>query len=166
MSNACCTCKISIALCNHWRSIPRRSPVSCPLRSTRALFPSLTTSGGPDLRAPLACLSQHPSATKLRLPTPTHDVAAQRFRSHDVVTNFKPPLEFEDDAGLVLSFLVVHSKAEIDNMLQKHTNHIELQQSKRVASSTRDECLAITELHVRSCSTWWLHRVTSGSLIS
>ncbi|KAL8139557.1 hypothetical protein V2J09_005578 [Rumex salicifolius] len=58
-----------------------------------------------------------------------YDVAAQRFRGRDAVTNFKP-LSEQDDA-VELAFLASHSKAEIVDMLRKHTYADELHQSKR-----------------------------------
>ncbi|WOK93393.1 AP2/ERF and B3 domain-containing protein [Canna indica] len=67
-----------------------------------------------------------------------YDVAAQRFRGRDAVTNFKALSESEDDGALVLSFLAAHSKAEIVDMLRKHTYHDELQQSKRAHAAGRE----------------------------
>lgn len=61
-----------------------------------------------------------------------YDVAAQRFRGRDAVTNFKPLSHGEED-DVVSAFLNSHSKAEIVDMLRKHTYLDELQQSKRNA---------------------------------
>lgn len=57
-----------------------------------------------------------------------YDIAAQRFRGRDAVTNFKQ-LSADDD--IEMAFLNSHSKAEIVDMLRKHTYNDELQQSKR-----------------------------------
>ena len=59
-----------------------------------------------------------------------YDIAAQRFRGRDAVTNFKQVNETEDDE-IEAAFLNAHSKAEIVDMLRKHTYSDELEQSKR-----------------------------------
>ncbi|KAJ7943203.1 AP2/ERF and B3 domain transcription factor [Quillaja saponaria] len=64
-----------------------------------------------------------------------YDIAAQRFRGKDAVTNFKlltavSAAETEDD-DIEAAFINSHSKAEIVDMLRKHTYSDELQQSKR-----------------------------------
>ncbi|KAL0372583.1 UNVERIFIED_CONTAM: AP2/ERF and B3 domain-containing transcription factor RAV1 [Sesamum calycinum] len=56
--------------------------------------------------------------------------AAQRFRGRDAVTNFKPLSETEEDE-VEAAFLNSHSKAEIVDMLRKHTYNDELEQSRR-----------------------------------
>ncbi|KAL1198423.1 AP2/ERF and B3 domain-containing transcription repressor TEM1 [Cardamine amara subsp. amara] len=56
----------------------------------------------------------------------SYDIAARRFRGRDAVTNFK-----SDHNDAELAFLDAHSKAEIVDMLRKHTYADELQQSKR-----------------------------------
>ncbi|PIN23681.1 hypothetical protein CDL12_03590 [Handroanthus impetiginosus] len=58
-----------------------------------------------------------------------YDTAAQRFRGRDAVTNFKTLLEKEDE--IEAAFLNSHSKAEIVDMLRKHTYNDELEQSRR-----------------------------------
>ncbi|XP_038987652.1 AP2/ERF and B3 domain-containing transcription repressor RAV2-like [Phoenix dactylifera] len=60
-----------------------------------------------------------------------YDVATQRFRGRDAVTNFQPLTETDDEEEAELWFLRSRSKAEIVDMLRKHTYHDELQQSKR-----------------------------------
>ncbi|URE29881.1 AP2 ERF and B3 domain-containing [Musa troglodytarum] len=66
-----------------------------------------------------------------------YDVAARRFRGRDAVTNFRHLSDSAyDDAG-ELSFLAAHSKAEIVDMLRKHTYRDELQQGKRAFGAGR-----------------------------
>ncbi|XP_023746260.1 AP2/ERF and B3 domain-containing transcription factor RAV1 [Lactuca sativa] len=63
-----------------------------------------------------------------------YDVAVQRFRGRDAVTNLKPLEADTKEASLEASFLSRHSKAEIVDMLRKHTYNDELEQSKRNCS--------------------------------
>ncbi|CAN0876470.1 AP2/ERF and B3 domain-containing transcription repressor RAV2 [Linum grandiflorum] len=60
----------------------------------------------------------------------SYDIAAIRFRGRDAVTNFKLPAD-ESESESESDFLNSHSKAEIVDMLRKHTYHDELQQSRR-----------------------------------
>ncbi|KAK8537515.1 hypothetical protein V6N13_042442 [Hibiscus sabdariffa] len=60
-----------------------------------------------------------------------YDIAAQRFRGRDAVTNFKRLHETEEDDDIQIAFLNSHSKAEIVDMLRKHTYNDELEQSRR-----------------------------------
>ncbi|KAI3818324.1 hypothetical protein L1987_12128 [Smallanthus sonchifolius] len=60
-----------------------------------------------------------------------YDIAVQRFRSRDAVTNFKQVVTDDKHAALEASFLSSHSKSEIVDMLRKHTYNDELEQSKR-----------------------------------
>ncbi|XP_044491390.1 AP2/ERF and B3 domain-containing transcription factor RAV1-like isoform X2 [Mangifera indica] len=59
-----------------------------------------------------------------------YDTAAQRFRGREAVTNFKQTAETEEN-DIEIAFLNSHSKAEIVDMLRKHTYNDELEQSKR-----------------------------------
>ncbi|KAI3452994.1 hypothetical protein Pfo_009657 [Paulownia fortunei] len=59
-----------------------------------------------------------------------YDTAAQRFRGRDAVTNFKPLSETQEDE-VETAFLNSRSKAEIVDMLRKHTYNDELEQSRR-----------------------------------
>ncbi|CAG7893113.1 unnamed protein product [Brassica rapa] len=66
----------------------------------------------------------------------SYDIAARKFRGRDAVVNFKTFLASEDDNG-ELCFLEAHSKAEIVDMLRKHTYADELAQSnKRSGANT------------------------------
>ncbi|XP_010926493.2 AP2/ERF and B3 domain-containing transcription repressor RAV2 [Elaeis guineensis] len=65
-----------------------------------------------------------------------YDVAAQRFRGREAVTNFTPLSENDDDGTAELAFLADHSKAEIVDMLRKHTYCDELRQSKRAGTTS------------------------------
>ncbi|GAB2297063.1 RAVE (Rav1p, Rav2p, Skp1p) complex subunit [Dionaea muscipula] len=60
-----------------------------------------------------------------------YDVAAQRFRGRDAVTNFKALSDSTPDGRAEIQFLESHSKAEIVDMLRKRTYLDELHQSKR-----------------------------------
>ncbi|KAH1031238.1 hypothetical protein J1N35_043412 [Gossypium stocksii] len=59
-----------------------------------------------------------------------YDIAARRFRGRDAVTNFKQVEKTEGD-DMEMAFLESHSKAEIVDMLRKHTYNDELEQSRR-----------------------------------
>ncbi|XP_050225353.1 AP2/ERF and B3 domain-containing transcription factor RAV1-like [Mercurialis annua] len=62
-----------------------------------------------------------------------YDIAAQRFRGRDAITNFKPQGNGADSEQDEIEsvFLNSHSKAEIVDMLRKHTYNDELEQSRR-----------------------------------
>ncbi|XP_076951224.1 AP2/ERF and B3 domain-containing transcription factor RAV1-like [Bidens hawaiensis] len=61
-----------------------------------------------------------------------YDIAVQRFRGRDAVTNFKQTgTDNDKHAVFEANFLNRHSKAEIVDMLRKHTYNDELEQSKR-----------------------------------
>ncbi|XP_065880299.1 AP2/ERF and B3 domain-containing transcription factor RAV1-like [Euphorbia lathyris] len=60
-----------------------------------------------------------------------YDIAAQRFRGRDAITNFKPTAAETEEDEIETAFLNSHSKAEIVDMLRKHTYNDELDQSKR-----------------------------------
>jgi len=61
----------------------------------------------------------------------TYDTAAQRFRGRDAVTNFKPLSSESPEEEAEFLFLNSHSKAEIVDMLRKHTYNEELKQSRK-----------------------------------
>lgn len=61
-----------------------------------------------------------------------YDTAALRFRGQNAITNFRTSLETDDeDDYMEKIFLSSHSKAEIVDMLRKHTYKHELEQSKQ-----------------------------------
>ncbi|XP_076953616.1 AP2/ERF and B3 domain-containing transcription factor RAV1-like [Bidens hawaiensis] len=61
-----------------------------------------------------------------------YDIAVQRFRGRDAHTNFKQTdTDNDEHATYEANFLNRHSKAEIVDMLRKHTYNDELEQSKR-----------------------------------
>ncbi|XP_074572013.1 AP2/ERF and B3 domain-containing protein Os01g0693400-like [Curcuma longa] len=61
-----------------------------------------------------------------------YDVAILRFRGRDAVTNFEPlGGSTGADPAMELAFIASCSKAEVVDMLRKHTYRDELQQSKR-----------------------------------
>jgi RAV-like factor len=65
-----------------------------------------------------------------------YDVAAQRFRGRDAVTNFRQLNgDADPDAAAELRFLSSRSKAEVVDMLRKHTYFDELAQSRRAFAS-------------------------------
>jgi RAV-like factor len=65
-----------------------------------------------------------------------YDVAAQRFRGRDAVTNFRQLNGDADPAAAAeLRFLASRSKAEVVDMLRKHTYFDELAQNRRAFAS-------------------------------
>ncbi|PKA66589.1 AP2/ERF and B3 domain-containing protein [Apostasia shenzhenica] len=70
-----------------------------------------------------------------------YDVAAQRFRGRDAVTNF-PPLSARADAAHELAFVLSRSKAEIVDLLRKHTYLDELHRSRRPSKGTSSSDLS------------------------
>ncbi|KAI4339440.1 hypothetical protein MLD38_024385 [Melastoma candidum] len=68
----------------------------------------------------------------------SYDVAARRFRGRDAVTNFKKLGDTGESVedGMEVAFLESHSKAEIVDMLRKHTYRYELEQSRRSYRAT------------------------------
>ncbi|XP_052198219.1 AP2/ERF and B3 domain-containing transcription repressor RAV2-like [Diospyros lotus] len=82
-----------------------------------------------------------------------YDVAAQRFRGRDAVTNLRL-LAAEGDADEAeVAFLSSHSKSEIVDMLRKHTYNDELQQSRRtfcIDNNGKNKDKAVTEIGTAS----------------
>nr|XP_009402997.2 PREDICTED: AP2/ERF and B3 domain-containing transcription factor RAV1-like [Musa acuminata subsp. malaccensis] len=68
-----------------------------------------------------------------------YDVAVQRFRGRDAVTNLKPLVVTDGNDAAELLFLNSRSKAEIVDMLRKHTYYDELQQSRRNSGADRSK---------------------------
>ncbi|KAH0466854.1 hypothetical protein IEQ34_004092 [Dendrobium chrysotoxum] len=69
-----------------------------------------------------------------------YDLAAQRFRGRDAITNF-PPLSLSSDPHQ-LSFLLSRSKAEVVDMLRKHTYLDELRHSPPLSSPNHPPILS------------------------
>lgn len=67
-----------------------------------------------------------------------YDIAAQRFRGRDAVTNFKPLFDNCQAEEIEISFLNSRSKAEIVDMLRKHTYHDELEHAKKVYNNNNN----------------------------
>ncbi|CAA7019865.1 unnamed protein product [Microthlaspi erraticum] len=62
----------------------------------------------------------------------SYDIAARKFRGRDAVVNFKTLLAAaEENINGEVAFLEAHSKAEIVDMLRKHTYADELEQSNK-----------------------------------
>ncbi|KAI3976226.1 hypothetical protein MKX01_019172 [Papaver californicum] len=68
-----------------------------------------------------------------------YDIAVQRFRGRDAVTNFKINVMEPEEDNIESIFLNSRSKAEIVDMLRKHTYSDELEHSKRNYTSTISE---------------------------
>ncbi|KAJ4909720.1 AP2/ERF and B3 domain-containing transcription repressor RAV2 [Raphanus sativus] len=80
----------------------------------------------------------------------SYDIAARKFRGRDAVVNFKTFLTAEEDDNGELCFLEAHSKAEIVDMLRKHTYAEELAQSnKRNGANTNTTTQNDTVLRTR-----------------
>uniref|UniRef100_A0A1J3JP71 AP2/ERF and B3 domain-containing transcription repressor RAV2 n=1 Tax=Noccaea caerulescens TaxID=107243 RepID=A0A1J3JP71_NOCCA len=61
----------------------------------------------------------------------SYDIAARKFRGRDAVVNFKTLLAAEENINGEVAFLEAHSKAEIVDMLRKHTYADELEQRNK-----------------------------------
>ncbi|GAB4827414.1 regulator of (H+)-ATPase in vacuolar membrane [Ancistrocladus abbreviatus] len=78
-----------------------------------------------------------------------YDIAALRFRGHQAMTNCEQRLrsiDEEQDRDLETMFLFSHSKAEIVDMLRKHTYHDELEQFKSKSHYSHNTATNITNL--------------------
>ncbi|KAE8716062.1 methionine aminopeptidase 1B [Hibiscus syriacus] len=70
-------------------------------------------------------------AESKKLPSSKYKGVRLRFRGRDAVTNFKHLHKTEEEDDIQIAFLNSHSKAEIVDMLRKHTYNDELEQSRR-----------------------------------
>lgn len=75
-----------------------------------------------------------------------YDIAAQRFRGRDAVTNFKPLFDNCQTEEIEISFLNSLSKAEIVDMLRKHTYNDELEHAKKVDNKNGEKRTCYTDM--------------------